>query len=209
MANFRNAFDITMGHEGRYVNDPDDPGGETYRGISRRNHPSWVGWQTIDSLKRRVFAASPNEDPLTLTKSLKKEIDVSKNLDDYVVFFYREHYWDRVAGNEIQDQKVAEELFDTAVNMGVHKAVTFLQGALNLLNRRQQSYPDIAEDGVMGPTTLKILHVHLNTYSTAPHDLLVVMNILQGMHYITIMRRHPTLEKYARGWFKRVTIGKG
>nr|WP_315242076.1 glycosyl hydrolase 108 family protein [uncultured Albidiferax sp.] len=38
--NFDQAFDRLMGHEGGYVNDPRDPGGETNWGISKRSYPS-------------------------------------------------------------------------------------------------------------------------------------------------------------------------
>lgn len=31
------AFDRLLGHEGGYVNDPEDPGGETNWGISKRS----------------------------------------------------------------------------------------------------------------------------------------------------------------------------
>lgn len=37
--NFDIAFDRLMGHEGGYVNDPNDPGGETNWGISKRSYP--------------------------------------------------------------------------------------------------------------------------------------------------------------------------
>jgi len=33
------AFDRLLGHEGRYSNDPNDPGGETNWGISKRSYP--------------------------------------------------------------------------------------------------------------------------------------------------------------------------
>lgn len=36
---FDGAFERLRGHEGGYVNDPRDPGGETKFGISRRSHP--------------------------------------------------------------------------------------------------------------------------------------------------------------------------
>jgi lysozyme family protein len=36
---FLKAFDFLMYHEGGYVNDPDDPGGETKYGISKRSYP--------------------------------------------------------------------------------------------------------------------------------------------------------------------------
>ncbi|CAN5857075.1 glycosyl hydrolase 108 family protein [soil metagenome] len=36
---FDQAFDRLLGHEGGYVNDPKDPGGETNWGISKRSYP--------------------------------------------------------------------------------------------------------------------------------------------------------------------------
>lgn len=38
--NFDQAFDRLIGHEGGYVNDPRDPGGETNWGISKRSYPN-------------------------------------------------------------------------------------------------------------------------------------------------------------------------
>ncbi|AVQ81642.1 glycoside hydrolase family 108 protein [Variovorax sp. PMC12] len=38
--NFDQAFDRLLGHEGGYVNDPRDPGGETNWGISKRSYPN-------------------------------------------------------------------------------------------------------------------------------------------------------------------------
>jgi lysozyme family protein len=37
--NFDRAFEVVVGHEGGYVNDPRDPGGETKFGISKRAYP--------------------------------------------------------------------------------------------------------------------------------------------------------------------------
>lgn len=37
--NFDEAFELVIGHEGGYVNDPSDPGGETKYGISKRSYP--------------------------------------------------------------------------------------------------------------------------------------------------------------------------
>lgn len=37
---FDTAFDRLMGHEGGYVNDPADPGGETKWGVSKRSYPN-------------------------------------------------------------------------------------------------------------------------------------------------------------------------
>ena len=40
MSFFLQAFDIVIGEEGGYVNDPKDPGGETKYGISKREYPN-------------------------------------------------------------------------------------------------------------------------------------------------------------------------
>ena len=40
MSNFIQVFERVLGHEGGYVNDPADPGGETKFGISKRSYPS-------------------------------------------------------------------------------------------------------------------------------------------------------------------------
>ena len=43
MSTFERALDFVLEHEGGYVNDPQDPGGETIYGISRRAHPeAWA-----------------------------------------------------------------------------------------------------------------------------------------------------------------------
>lgn len=46
--NFDQAFDRLIGNEGGYCNDPNDPGGETNWGISKRSYPA----QNIQSLTR-------------------------------------------------------------------------------------------------------------------------------------------------------------
>ena len=196
MANFEEAFKITAAHEGGYVFDPDDAGGETYKGISRRFNPSWDGWTIIDNLKELGIS----------NKDLEAKLDRDDNLQEKVALFYKHNYWDKFWGDEIPVQEIGEELFDTGVNMGVRRAVRFLQESLNLLNRNQQNYPDIGEDGLFGKGTLNALKAYLQI-DKGPY-LLKVMNILQGKHYIEYMRKSPVQEKYARGWLNRVEFTK-
>ena len=144
MISFDEAFDKTMGHEGVYSNDPDDLGGETYRGISRRFHPTWQGWRIIDGLRRGSLSR--------LTDVIQKELDLLTRR------FYQENYWNKFGGDQISFQPLAEELFDTSVNLGVGRAVKFLQIALNCLNRNQAVYDDLKEDGIFGLKTLGALN---------------------------------------------------
>ena len=190
MAKFKEAFDITLGHEGGYTDDPVDVGGETYCGISRRYNPGWEGWSFIDQKK-------------TTNGPIKNGARFDA-INPSVESFYKEKYWDPFLGDEIADQPIANELFDTGVNMGISRAIKFLQVALNCLNRNQSLFDDLVEDGKMGRRTLAAL-------DTIPQErdlIYKLMNVLQGMHYIEYMRQSPTQEKYARGWFKRVTFLK-
>ena len=191
MADFNKAFEKTQSIEGGYVNDPSDAGGETWRGISRRFHPSWAGWAIIDMEKRAGL------------EGLNERLAGNRLLDEVERQFYREQFWNRINGDAIPLQSIADEVYDTAVNVGVHRAVGFLQGALNLLNRDEKNYPDILEDGACGPKTLYTLREHLAHEKGDPTILLKVMNTLQGMHYVDVMRRFPEQERYARGWFRR------
>lgn len=190
MANYEEAYEITLGHEGGYSNDPDDNGGETYRGVARNYYPDWEGWEIIDDAK-----SEPN---------FPENLKYKNKLTILVKEFFKENYWDKIGGDEIYDQKIANELFDTAVNMGYRKAVRFMQLGLNVLNRNQTNYEDIKEDGKFGDNTLSALNSCLNMGDG--QVLLKIMNILQGANYISIMKNNSSQQKFARGWLKRVSL---
>ena len=171
-----------------YVKNIVDQGGKTYRGISRVHHPSWSGWAKIDALKKR--AGFPG--------SLKYE----RSLQASVKIFYKKRYWDKFLGDDISDQQVAMELYDTGVNMGVRRAVRFLQNALNVFNRNQKNYNDLIVDGWLGHQTLKVPSKHLQQDGNTT-TLLKLMNVQQGARYVAIMVNDSTQERYARGRLKR------
>ena len=50
MARFDEAIKKILDHEGGYVNNPKDKGGETYMGISRKAHPKSKVWSIIDKV---------------------------------------------------------------------------------------------------------------------------------------------------------------
>lgn len=189
---FNKAFESTMGHEGGYVSDPDDAGGETYRGVSRRYHPHWPGWYVIDYLKKQ----SGFPDNLTGHANLQEEVRC----------FYKREFWDCFRGDKLASitPSLALEMFDTAVNMGAGRAVMFLQEALNSLNRDQSLFPDLVVDGGFGSKSMSALTEYGK--HDKPELLLKVMNVLQGHHYLEYMGKDHSQEKYARGWFNRVTL---
>lgn len=120
MAKFIDAYKKVLNNEGIYSNDPDDAGGETYKGISRRANPNWNGWISIDAIKKAH--------PTTFKGILKKTPELEKKVQD----LYKDKYWDCFELDDVPNQLVAEQMFDTAVNQGQTAAIKFAQRVLDL-----------------------------------------------------------------------------
>lgn len=124
MANYSIAYNKVIKIEGGYVNDPDDAGGETYMGISRKFNPNAKFWKVIDEIKS-INKNITNKEMNTILKKNNSIIGEIKNI-------YKNKYWDKLYLDNLNSQKIAEELFDTAVNMGVSVAIKILQNALKV-----------------------------------------------------------------------------
>lgn len=183
MADFEKAYDLTMGHEGGYANNPNDRGGETYKGIARKHFPKWSGWVTIDAYKNKAALGGD----ATLQKQVRA--------------FYKEYFWNALYLDYVNDQRIATELFDTGVNMGTGQAALWLQTVLNVSNRGGKDYADVVKDGKIGHKTVTILNAH-----PRPDEVLKALNCLQGAKYIAICEANPSQEEFYRGWMKRVVL---
>ncbi|MDG1874240.1 MAG: glycosyl hydrolase 108 family protein [Mariniblastus sp.] len=194
MANFDIAYGETEIREGGYVNDPVDKGGETHRGVTRKYHPQWPGWKIVEQLKR--------DHP----EDFKQRINDSHELAELAKDLYRAKYWTPIRGDEIPDQHIANKVFDTGVNQGVARSIRYLQESLNQLNRNQKSYANIKTDGRLGDQTLRAMQQFLKLEKNQPDYLLKMLNLMQANHYIEVMRKDPTQERFARGWLNRVDL---
>lgn len=125
MADFKQALQQVLEHEGGYVNDPDDRGGETYKGIARNMNSNWIGWTLIDMLKRQSGF------PANLSKNAE--------LNSEIEHFYKVGYWDTIKGDDIKEQSVANTIFDFGVNAGVKISAILAQKVVGA-----------TEDGVIG-----------------------------------------------------------
>ena len=193
MADFKTAYAHVMDIEGGYANDPDDTGGETYKGVSRKNFPRWKGWGIVDLIKRA--------NPAKKGEQLNAPLGANVELQTLVADFYKTEFWDVLKLDYIKSQAIAVELFDTGVNCGTGIAALFLQQAINVTNRNGIDYADIKEDAVIGAATANTLNTH-----PRPGDVLKVLNVLQGARYIDICRANKKQEKFFRSWFSRVAI---
>ncbi len=120
MAEFEIAYHKTNGHEGGYVFDPDDRGGETYGGISRRWHPGWMGWRLIDQTKRNYPG------------SYKDEINSDPRLLKMKRAFYKVNYWNPLRLSEINNQEIANQIYDMSINSGISNGVKLAERVARL-----------------------------------------------------------------------------
>lgn len=177
MTPFDRALQHTLGIEGGFSNDAADSGGATRFGVT-------------EAVAREFgYKGEMSQLPLEFAQDV-----------------YRQKYWnllqlDLVA---VLSDRVAIELFDTAVNTGVAFAGKSLQRVLNVMNREQADYADIEVDGLVGPSTIRSLRAFLAKRGDAGIEVLFrALNSLQGAFYIDLAERRQKDEKFVFGWFKQ------
>jgi len=189
MAKWDEAYAKLRAVEGGYSKHPNDRGGETYAGVARNVHPYWGGWEIVD--QNRNLPGFP--DALRHLSSLERLVEG----------FYRSMFWSPLDLEYFTVQSVANEVLDSAVNVGMRRAVTWLQQACNALNRNESILGDIAVDGILGKITLRAANRIAQLDET---NLLKVLNVLQGAHYVRLVGRDPRQEAFMRGWLTRVRL---
>lgn len=131
MSYFDQVFAFTMKNEGGYNNNPDDAGGETYKGIARNYAGSWAGWPIIDAYKAahgpiREEAIIPDArlDPLVKSFYLTnkwngKNLDAINNLPNAALLFdmsTQHGNWARVANLAIMGNPVTNWFTESVPN---------------------------------------------------------------------------------------------
>jgi lysozyme family protein len=101
---FEKALKFVLKWEGGYVNNPNDKGGATNKGITQNTYNAW-----LQSKKQNLK-------------------DVRHITDEEVRQIYYNNYWLK-AGCDKMSEKFAILAFDTAVNMGVSRVQEFLKYA--------------------------------------------------------------------------------
>lgn len=173
MADFTKALAFVLQNEGGYSDDPGDSGGETYCGISRNSFPAWAGWPIVESEKAdRDFPGC---------------LSANAALNAHVAEFYRQNFWAPIRGDQIADQALATQLFDTCVNSGVGEGVKLLQRALR-----------VTADGRFGPATAAALA------AANPAIALRDLRAYRQWFYAKTYARDPArLEPFLYGWMLR------
>jgi len=143
-----------------------------------RNEGSYVfdaddpGGETNYGISKRAY---PKLDIKALTIAQATEI-------------YRQDYWEKVKGDDIENSQLALHVFDMAVNAGVQTATELLQKASGTI-----------VDGRLGPITLKAV----NGYPRKV-ELVWKYKYQRACYYARLAANNTKLARYLNGWIKRV-----
>lgn len=159
--------------EGGYVYHPNDTGKETNWGI------------TIAVARKYGYTGPMKELPRSTAEKI-----------------YRQQYFidpgfDRVY---LLSPMIAEEMFDTGVNMGTSIPGPWLQRLLNVFNDAKQ---DLVVDGKIGPATITALRLFLNKRGSDGEAVMVRgLNCLQGTRYVELAEKREQNRAFIYGWLK-------
>lgn len=174
-------IDDLIGREGRFSDHPDD------RGNWYLGRLEGTMWGITPAVARAFGYTGPMKDMPR----------------DTAVSIYKERYWfgpkfDQVAAI---DERIAERLFDIGVNAGQGVGVTFLQRALNSLNRQGRDFPDLTVDGAIGKVTLSAMRAFIEKRGKDGRTTLFFMIASQhSVHYIQVSESRPANEEFQFGW---------
>lgn len=175
---FEDAIQKTLQHEGRFVDDPDDPGGATNFGVSLR----FVKGE-LDGTKVAGVEFDLNGDG-------KVDVEDIRNMTrDMAIAVYFKAFWDDRF--EQLAAPLAEKYFDLSVNMGKRQATKLVQRACKAAGK------EVDVDGGLGPQTMGALKKADQTC------VLAALRSEAAGFYRVLIAQKPVNKKYEKGWLKR------
>lgn len=201
MAVFEVAHKESMGNEGGVSFNPDDKGNlvvngvvtrPTYKGVAPRSHPSWPGWKYVDGIIKSLGSVPRygTSEYYRYAKDFNKYAAANPALQKAVIDFYAELFWQANRLDEIQNQTVANQMYDWAVNTGSRGNV-WIQTAL-----------DLAPDGCIGPKSVAAIN------AADPDQLLRIAREYAKAHRLEVCRKHPDQKQFLVGWLSRDGFSK-
>lgn len=118
-------------------------------------------------------------------------LDIKNLTEKQARDIYKQNYWDRVRGDDIKSQVIANNIFDTAVNMGVRTAIRLVQIALDSQNI----------DGIAGNETIAAIN------DVNEEAFIAYFTLAKIARYAKICNDDKTQGKFLLGWVNRALGG--
>ena len=177
---FEDVIDHVLENEGGFVNDPDDRGGMTFMGISRRWFPDEPVWVRVDE----ILAVGGNPDEWVNDPPIQHSVKE----------FYRREFWEKCFCDRLPNS-IRTRHFDFSVNGGMRSSTRILQQLANIFCGL-----GIDEDGLVGPATRTAVGEIAVLDEGIQEVLDIAYRSLQGVHFLNICKGDPSQLKFIRGW---------
>lgn len=167
MANFALYFNELLKFEGGYIDHPKDKGGPTNLGVTLQ---TWI---------KNGYDVDLDGDIDKFDLKLINRADAEK--------IAKTLYWDKISGDQIKSQSVAEIIFDWAYNSGVKTASKKVQQALG-----------IVPSGIIDPVTICAINAQ------PAKSLFELLKIRREKFYKDIVFYNPSQRVFLNGWLNRL-----
>ena len=191
------ALSFTMSAEGSFSYREADTGGMTYKGISRKWNPKWVGWVIVDkALEKYPELKIPYKKPPASIHKLNFELNVNEELEYLIYDFYYENYYTKCGAWNIGG-KLAVVLFDMAVLSGYKRSGKTLQKCLNIHFKTS-----LVVDSQVGSGTIGVLN---NVIKGKGLNIVVEKLIYEYEDNLTEASKLEGNEENYDGWMNRIS----
>jgi lysozyme family protein len=162
MADAKKLMPHILQWEGGFVNDPDDSGGATMKGVTLATFRKFYG--------------------KTATVAQLKAIT-----DDQWLHIFKVGYWDKLRGDDINSQSVANTMVDWGYNSGPATAA-----------KKVQAIVGVVADGAIGPKTIAAIN------AVSAKELFDKIQVARKAFYENIVKNKPSQQKFLKGWLNRL-----
>lgn len=181
MANFNKSMDLLSfleysNQDWKLLHQNKNEDGLTFYGIYEKWNKDWNGWSIV-------------KNQLKLTPDLKVASKIlAKNviLKSLVFERIKTNYWDKAKLDNINSQKIADEIFLFGFNVDMKVAIKKTQKLIN-----------VPQDGIIGSQTIKAL----NSFDVNVFD--IEFDKEEISYYDAIIKSKPYLAPNEKGWYKR------
>jgi len=189
-ADFLTAHRLTMGEEGGFANNPDDKGGPTYKGCAKKfwgHLPLWkiIDWHLSQVPPQPRYSFKPGAAYRGWVANLNARLAADRELQAKILSFYREVFWKANRLDQVNDQRVANWIYDHAVNGG-GRGIGWMQTAAGA-----------KPDGVIGPKTVAAINAA---------DAIAILGRAEdeaAVYRLVRAHRDPSQIAFLPSWLKR------
>lgn len=114
-------------------------------------------------------------------------MDIKNLTEEQAKYLYKIDFWQKIRGDEIESQHIAELIFEACVNMGARAGV-----------RMAQIAAAVTVDGIVGRKTVDAINSTSEALFVAQYKLALIE------YYADIVANDGTQIRFLLGWIRRV-----